>query len=175
MFISVTHQEGDFEISFSSMFKFGVIREVYRRAEVSKPTHHLRTEFYARIMAELGRPLVLLDIGARFGLSPHWTEAVNSGLVQAYALEPDESECQRLRALGGPVRFLPFAVGNEKGRVKFHITRHPGASSVREPNMEVLKEFPVREYFEVDRVTEVDLTTIDGLVSSGQLPQPDFI
>ena len=74
--------------------------------------------------------------------------------------EPDPGECERLNRDAGKLpyrsRFLPCALGRDEGKVTFHVCRWPVASSIYEPNSDLLEEFPLA----ADLMTITDRRTL---------------
>jgi FkbM family methyltransferase len=107
---------------------------------------------------------VFVDIGARFGLPPHW-EAMGS-LLDVLAFEPDEVEARRLtsslRSTGALVEVVPAAVWDVAGRQTLYLTRNPGCSSLYPPKMEFLREFPDADRFDVVSRVEVETVLLDS-------------
>jgi FkbM family methyltransferase len=93
----------------------------------------------------LGEPVRLIDVGARGGVDARWEPFYH--VLDVLGFEPDPAECERLNRVAANVpyrsRFLPYALGREAAEVTFHVCRWPVASSVYEPNPDLLKEFPL--------------------------------
>lgn len=110
---------------------------------------------------------VFVDIGARFGLPPHW-EAMGS-LLDVVAFEPDAVEARRLasslRSTGALVEVVPSAVWDVAGRQTLYLTRNPGCSSLYPPKTEFLREFPDADRFDVVSRVEVETVLLDSLMA----------
>jgi len=113
--------------------------------------------------------MMLVDIGARFGLPSHW--AALGSLLDVVAFEPDPKEASRLeqafRTSGVAVEVVSAAVWDSEGRHTLYLTRNPGCSSLFPPRAVFLAEFPDAERFDV--VANVDVAT--QLLDSA-LPDP---
>ena len=124
---------------------------------------------------DLPRRLSLLDIGARGGVQWPWNR-VDSELLSVVLVEPDPVESERLQqelnANDGVV--LPFALWRDEKTLTLNLNRSPGTSSIYLPNRQFLDQFPEAERFDVLEKLEMPAKTIDGLSSSGQMPQVDF-
>ncbi len=119
---------------------------------------------------------VLLDVGAMGGpTSDQFKYLCRHDLVTYVGLEPQASECEALKRMFPRGIFLTDAVGNLQGEVPLHLTVSPACISVLEPNVEVLKEYPIGTCFGVTGISRVQLTTIAELVRSGRIPTPDYI
>jgi FkbM family methyltransferase len=104
--------------------------------------------------------LTVVDIGARGGLHPRWTDC--SIHVQGVGFDADEAECARLNARGDGVLYLPYAVGAADGATAtLRLTDSPGSSSLLEPNREVLDQFIYGAKITVRSTVPVTLTTLD--------------
>jgi FkbM family methyltransferase len=93
----------------------------------------------------LDGPVRLVDVGARGGVDERWQPFYS--FLDVLGFEPDAAECERLnqnaRALPYRSRFLPYALGREQAEVTFNVCRWPVASSVYEPNLDLLRDFPL--------------------------------
>src|SRR5262249_54442823 len=91
--------------------------------------------------------------------------------------EADEAETNRLRAHARPnERYLTGALDRERGRALLHHCVVPTRSSLYEPDLDAVADlFGTSAPFEVDRVESIDVSTIDAVWASGNLPPPDFL
>jgi FkbM family methyltransferase len=104
------------------------------------------------------KKLTVFDIGARAGMHPRW----NNLPIQAIGFEADTVECARLNAAGGPVRFLPYALGSADNQpATLNITSGIGCSSLYEPNQTLLAPYWHRRYWQIERKVPVTLTKLD--------------
>ena len=92
----------------------------------------------------IGEPVRLVDVGARGGIDGRW--APFYPFLDVLGFEPDSAECERLTRAASNLpyrsRFLPIALGDGEHEVMFNVCRWSVASSVYEPNAEVLEDFP---------------------------------
>lgn len=111
----------------------------------------------ARALGE--RPLVVVDVGALWGLLPELRPI--EGYVSAVGFDPDAEECERLNAAarehGLRQRFLPYAVTGADERRTFQLLRKEASSSLLEPNRAFFDRFPDAE--RVDVVDRFELET----------------
>jgi FkbM family methyltransferase len=124
----------------------------------------------------LPRPLSLLDVGARGGMQWPW-DCASRDLLDVVMVEPDPVEAARLQQQcqrEGRGVVIPTALWSEATTLRLNINRSPGTSSVLRANMALLEQFPNVDRFRTDRVVELPAQTIDGLVSTGQMPSVDF-
>src|SRR5574340_455953 len=92
-------------------------------------------------------PLVLVDVGARGGLSEPWDDAGRH--LQVVGFEPDPDEHRALVASAPPgVTYVPKALSDRPGTLRLNVTRAPRCSSVLTPNREFLDAFPESERFD---------------------------
>lgn len=121
--------------------------------------------------------LYLLDIGARGGMQWPWTQIDEPNLT-VILVETDPEEAANLKDSfknsKREVNILPIALWSEKVKLGLKLTKSPGASSVFEPNIDFLKQFPDITRFEIEKKIEFDASTIDSLVDSGGIKTIDF-
>jgi FkbM family methyltransferase len=122
------------------------------------------------------RPLVLADVGARGGLKKNWQVARPH--LRVLGFEPDEREFTRLNS-GPPSangdRVFNVALLNRRGSITLNIARDAGLSSIFEPNREFLQSFPDATRFDIVDRREVDIDTLDHVVSAHGAEDLDFI
>jgi FkbM family methyltransferase len=120
-------------------------------------------------------PVTLIDIGARGGLQPNWRPARRH--LRLVGFEPDAGEHARLTASGDCARtvYINAAVAEHPGVVVLNIARDGGTSSLLAPNMEFLRRFPKAERFETVRQLSVCADTLDNLLDSHDIQDPDFV
>lgn len=119
----------------------------------------------------------LLDIGARGGMQWPWT-LIDQQNLSTILVEPDPEEATNLKNSfknsKQEISVLSIALWSKKARLNLNLTKSPGASSVYEPNIDFLKQFPDITRFEIEKKIEFDTTTIDTLVDSGEIKTIDF-
>ena len=118
--------------------------------------------------------LTVLDVGARGGLHERWRRCIAP--VVGIGFDADKNECARLNALGTGIQYLPYALGAENGaRGTLYITARPECSSLLEPNMNFVEQFPYGPaLMTVQRTVPVTLTTLDRVCEEEKL-QPDVL
>jgi FkbM family methyltransferase len=124
-----------------------------------------------------GRPLQLVDVGARDGLHPRWDRY--SSLIEAVGFDADREECTRLNARvgsGSKRRFLPYALGSADSEQTFHVCRGPGYSGFYEPNLGFVRSFApeIQDSMEVLKTVRINATTLDAVAKAEQL-RPDCL
>lgn len=117
--------------------------------------------------------VIVFDVGARGGLHQRWLRC--AAPVVGIGFDADENECARLNALGTGVNYLPYALGAEDGaRAALYITSSPGSSSLFEPNMSFVGQFPYGSAMKVERTVQVVLTTLDSVCEEKKIA-PDVL
>lgn len=117
----------------------------------------------AALLAACSRdPLVIVDVGARGGLQPHWRPIADH--VTWIGFEPDARSAEALTPAAVPARshILPVALNDTRGRVTLHRTRDEGDSSLLRPNRPFLEQFGRPERFEVVDSIELEADTLDA-------------
>jgi len=120
-------------------------------------------------------PLVLIDIGARFGLQENWKPARSH--LEVIAFEPDKEEFKRLRETetSGNTTYINSAVYNSKAYIDFHLTRSGGNSSILRPNRKFIDNFPEPERFDIIQTIRVETDTLDSLLQQNSIGEVDFL
>jgi FkbM family methyltransferase len=109
-----------------------------------------------------------VDVGARWGLAPHW-EWLTSNLHWTM-FEPDPAEAADLRAqvtsrnLNCSV--IQAAIWNGPGKQSFNLTRMGGNSSILEPNREFIDQYPEGERFDIMEKIETDTDNLDNVLDA---------
>ena len=109
---------------------------------------------------ELERPLVLIDVGCRWGVAEGWHD--RGADLRVYAFDADEQECERLQATApAGVTYVPVALGERGGSATLHVTSDPACSSLFAPDVEALAAFPELLSSTPVSAHEVELQTLD--------------
>ena len=112
-------------------------------------------------------PLRLFDVGARGGFHERWDRF--RPYLDVTGFEPDPVECERLNreatSLPYRSRYLPHALDRvERTGATFHVCEWEVASSIYEPNAELLESFPyASRLFAVRERRPIDTTTLDAV------------
>lgn len=114
-----------------------------------------------------------LDIGARWGISWPWSQ-IQSDKLEVFLVEPDLEEAEILKKQGYS-NVLPYALWGKETELTLKINNLPATSSVFEPNLKFLKQFPDSQRFEAREKINIKTKTIDGLASEGELNSIDFV
>lgn len=128
----------------------------------------------APLLPERERQFVIMDIGARDGLSDMWQPF--AAIADFIGFEPDAEECAKLsEADPNPrSRYYPTAVGGANGRQKFYLTKFLQASSLHPANPAYMRRFPMTTT-EITGEVEVETVTLDRFVEDNKIGHVDFI
>lgn len=117
--------------------------------------------------------VTVFDVGARGGLHRRWLDCIAP--VVGIGFDVDAKECERLNTMDTGVRYLPYALGAVNGTcAKLHVTKSPGSSSLFEPNMKFVGQFPYASNMKVEKVVPVTLTTLDSICENKGI-KPDVL
>lgn len=120
----------------------------------------------------------LLEIGCR----PLGEQEPFHGLVQAFpgstlvGFEPEADLCADMQKGAPPgVRYLPHALWERRERRPLYVTRHPMCSSLYEPDPRYIEAFMALDVQTVEKIVEVEVVDLDGVVRDYGIAPPDFI
>lgn len=121
------------------------------------------------------QPLTLIDVGARGGLQPNWEPARPH--LRVIGFEPDAEGHACLAAGADPRRtvYINAALHREPAELTLNVGRAGGTSSLFEPNWEFLNRFPNPQRYEVTRRIPVQVDTLDRVLPTHDVRDPDFI
>lgn len=119
-------------------------------------------------------PIVLVDVGARWGISKHWEKANN--YLKVIGFEPDEKEFNLLQEAHDKNRlYLNTALYKEKKELELFITRMPGSSSIFKIKESVRRKFPESERWDVIKTIKIMADTLDNQLAISKIDDVDFI
>ena len=130
----------------------------------------------AALAGLLDEPLVVVDVGCRWGYSPAWTEMGDRCVLIGF--DPDAEECARLRELAGPhssARFEPVALGPESGLATLYMTKDPGGYSVYPSSADAIDHHPGLDGARVEDTMVISVTTLDEWCRNHDVAQVDVI
>jgi FkbM family methyltransferase len=119
----------------------------------------------ATLGALLDEDLVVVDVGARWGVGERWRPF--GPRVRVVGFDPDEAECDRLNAIEPDVLYVPAALGSREGPAVLHLTVEPACSSLYPPLVALPDERPELACIRPDGVASVMLTTLDRWLDDG--------
>ena len=130
----------------------------------------------AALAGLLDEPLVVVDVGCRWGYSPAWTEMGDRCVLIGF--DPDAEECARLQALAGPeasARFVPVALGPAAGLATLYMTKDPGGYSVLPSSADAVEHHPGLEGGRVEDTMVISVTTLDEWCRDSNVPRVDVM
>ena len=150
-----------------------------RNSSAVSPAPWQKREMVAAMANEIksnneNRSVVLLDIGASGARQPYWECLLNRDLLQIIAVDMADDWSKKKSKQPANLIKIKAALGNENGRRTAFITRHPACSSILKPNLEVLKPYAVKKWFDVILEEEIEIRRYDDLAEEKSLPQPDM-
>lgn len=130
------------------------------------------TEYLAPLFAD--DPLILCDVGARFGLDKRW--AAFGASLKAYCFEADAAECERQQAAAQPgATYIAEALGARAGRQTLYETRYDASSGMYRTNMEFFKRLLNADNAELVSTRELDVITLLEAQAKHGIPNHDFL
>ena len=131
------------------------------------------TEYLAPLFAD--DPLILVDVGARWGLHPRW-EAFGASL-KAYCFEPDTAECERLNAAAthSGVTFIPAALSARSGKATLYKTKFKESSGLYRSNPEFFRRLLNGANAELHETDEIDVISLEEARQQYGIPNHDFL
>ena len=108
-------------------------------------------------------PINYFDIGSRGGFQKDLFPIAFA--VNAIGFEPESVALKRLDSRATSpwrmVKFLPFGVSGSGGYKKLYIPKDPSAASILEHNNQIGVKFAKPQFFELDRIEEIETQTLD--------------
>jgi FkbM family methyltransferase len=125
-----------------------------------------------------GNDLMLIDVGAAFGLPHHLTPLARQASVCFF--EPDEAAARlveddlRRRRLTS-ARVFPIALAGNDGARTLHVTNVPTGTSLLKPASEMALEFTPQDYFFPVKELTVQTRRLDGVLDEAGLARADAL
>lgn len=142
--------------------------------EISTNLDPLMTRHLVKSGVFANDPVVIVDVGARWGFNAEWK--VFDSALRVYCFEPDEEECQRLNKSSGPnVKYIPAALGLHDGDATLYETRLVASTGLYKTNMDFFSRMLNRDNGEVVKEHRVHVTTMDTALERFGLNKVDFI
>ena len=111
---------------------------------------------------------VYMDVGAAGGLSREWGYYKKKGIVDIISFDLNDK-------WGQTHNLIKTALGNYDGMHEYYITRHPGCSSCRKPNHDIMSQYDISPYFEILDTKDIIISRFDTLVKSNVCQVPQFV
>ena len=119
-----------------------------------------------------GNVLNLVDVGAAGAIQPRWLRVAPSLTYTGF--EPDSRSRMELLGTGqgcAAYNIVQSALADRTGDSRLNLCRKPTVSSTLQPNLDLIRQFPEADRFDVLEEVVVPATTLDAL----ELPTVDFI
>lgn len=133
-------------------------------------------ETFRTVARHLGRPLVIVDAGCRWGPASSWTAL--APFVRLFGFDPDPAECalldQQFSSMPGAT-FVPLALGKQSSTALLHVTEEPACSSLYPPDPVLIAERPSLSITKQVGSQEVDLVALDEWAAAEGVREVDFI
>ena len=116
--------------------------------------------------------LLLIDIGAAGEIEPRWKPY--SFIIKYFGFEPDPRSNENLNNIRRKFldyKIFPTALADKEKVSEFYLCKKPEVSSLYEPNMSLLKNFPDNERFKVINNQKLETYSLD----SYKIINSDFI
>ena len=119
-------------------------------------------------------PIVIVDVGARWGFNAEWK--VFGSALQVYCFEPDEEECKRLNAAcRSNVKYIPAALGIREEQATLYESKLVASTGLYKTNMEFFSRMLNRDNAEVVKEHKIQVTTLDAALARFGVKKIDFI
>jgi len=119
-------------------------------------------------------PLVIVDVGARWGFNQEWKVFGDS--LRVFCFEADKEECERLNASSSAnVRYLPYALGGASGEAALYHTRLSASTGLYRTNWQYFSRLLNRDNAIVEKEETVRLTTLAEALRLAGVPSIDFL
>jgi FkbM family methyltransferase len=123
----------------------------------------------------LGRNLVVVDVGCRWGFADFWQQL--SPYIVLYGFDPDPVECERLRASykDPNVHLVPLALADRAGERILYLTREMACSSLYRPDPSLTGSLPELACASEVGTSKICVTTLDEWSAANGVSGIDFI
>lgn len=121
-------------------------------------------------------PIVLVDIGARWGVQRPWNNFPEKYL-RYFGFDADSEECKRLNAdnkHNTSVVYLPAVIFEKESDEILYLTEEEGCSSVYKPNYQILNKYFFKEQWNIKKEIKVRTTTLNNVFLENKI-DPDFV
>ena len=127
----------------------------------------------ARVAQKENISFVVVDVGARGGISPEWNCLFSNGIFVGF--DPDEVECNRINDANPNVRMYPTAIDASVGKKEFFLTESPYCHGFRRVNEEYFKRFPNYINNKITGSVMLETTSLDAWSEEKSLGHADFL
>jgi FkbM family methyltransferase len=127
---------------------------------------------------EVNVPIVVLDVGCRWGFADKFSEDINNGRLKIYGFDPDSQECKNLEGKYSDlhnVKLVPVGLADFVGSKTLYFTKEPACSSLYEPISRLTELYPALDCAKTMKKIEVEVTTLDSWCEKEALSKADYI
>ena len=119
-------------------------------------------------------PLVMVDVGARWGFNPEWK--IFGDALRVYCFEPDEEECKRLNETAGAnVKYLPYALGAKAGEATLYHARLSASTGLYKTNWDYFSRLLNRDNGITEKEETIRTSTLEEALGAAGVPSIDFL
>ena len=116
----------------------------------------------------------LIDVGASGGLEREWKHLTPH--MKVVGFEPDQNAYNILsKEKNANKIYINSAVSHSKGVKTLFLRKSQGNTSFYQSNLEVTKNLPYNDRFEIVGKTSVNTDTLDNLLQSNNISGMDFL
>lgn len=146
---------------------------------LKKGNGFLKTKSAISALSSSTDKFAYLDVGSAGGIPYGYREASRQGFATLLLVDPQEDwrknrEWQQ-EYQGCDVRYIKTALGKVSETRPFYVTAVPSCSSCLLPNAEVLRPFPVKEWFEIVAEKQAVVRPYSDVHVDLKLPRPDIV
>jgi FkbM family methyltransferase len=120
------------------------------------------------------RPIIYGDVGARWGLEEPWKSLREYVSVVSFEADVEEYQVLLQNKLERDL-VLNCILHKDAGNQRLNLTRARGCSSIYEPNLSFLENFPELDRFDIEERLDVMAMTLDALYLAGDISDMDFL
>jgi FkbM family methyltransferase len=158
---------------------FNLIFRLFRKFKTKKatPKHAPRAPSKSE---PLKTPLVILDIGCRWGFAERFVQPDAIDNFKVYGFDPDPDECARLQDLYSKlppesVTCVPLALAGQKGTRTLYITKEPACSSLHRPIQSLVDHYPSLDCMRLEKTIEIEVVTLKEWAEKNAVNHVDYI
>lgn len=121
-------------------------------------------------------PCTVIDVGSAGGIIGDLNPIAFA--VDAVGFEPNPDHFADLHTTDShwrSLRYLPFAIGGQKGTRTLYRPKFGNSSTLLPPNSAIGEVFDKRQFFDVEETTEVDVVSLDDALSQFDIRDPDYL
>jgi FkbM family methyltransferase len=140
---------------------------------IAQMNNNPRTFHSLRAILAPSEHFVMMDVGARGGVSEQWAPITD--LARVIGFEPDQDECNRLNAKGTGMEFFPSALHSSLGEHIFYLTESEFCHGFRPCDPKYFGRFPNAVNNQVRDQVVMRADSLDNFAATSALDHIDFI